>query len=41
MEEEIKGRRNDQAIVEKAVKSLTESIEREEGGLESGYTALK
>ena len=40
LEEEIKGRRNDQAIIDKAVKSLTESIEREEGGLEWLHSAL-
>ena len=40
LEEEIKGRRNDQAIIDKAVKDIRDNIEREEGGLEWLHSAL-
>ena len=40
LEEEIKGRRNDQAIIDKAVKGIRDNIEREEGGLEWLHSAL-
>ena len=40
LEEEIKGRRNDQAIIDKTVKEIRDNIEREEGGLEWPHSAL-
>ena len=40
LEEEMKGRRNDQAIIDKAVKDIRDNIEREEGGLEWLHSAL-
>ncbi len=40
LEEEMKGRRNDQAIIDEAVKGIRKELEKEEGGMQWMHSAL-